>query len=284
MTEADAASFIRRAVGREFDFAIRSILPWTRRRFLADRYRRGRVFLAGDAAHQLSPTGGFGMNTGIGDAIDLSWKLAATIHGWAGDRLLDSYELERRPIGALAVDEAARNFGALGRIPSGPSIAKNDDAGAELRREVGRFIVENGYDREYETDGLTFGYRYEKSPIIWPEDSPPSPDDIMTYRPTARPGHRAPHVWLSRCEFTIDLFGRGFTLLCIDAALDHAAPLRDAASRCAFPLRIVPLSGAPVHDAYQCRFILVRPDGHVAWRGDSLPTDVGALIERVRGA
>jgi Aromatic-ring hydroxylase, C-terminal len=205
------------------------------------------------------------------------------LQGWAGERLLDSYELERRPIGALAVDEAARNFGALGRIPSGPLISEAGDAGAELRRTVGRFILENGYDREYETDGLTFGYRYESSPIIWPEDGSTPPDDIMTYQPTARPGHRAPHVWLGPGESTLDLFGRGFTLLCIDAAVDDAAPWALSALQYGFPLRIVPLSGAALHQAYQRRFILVRPDGHVAWRGDELGKNASALMERARG-
>jgi len=281
---ARAESIVRRLVGRDFAFEVKSVMPWTRRRLMADSYGRGRVLLAGDAVHQLSPTGGFGMNTGIGDAIDLSWKLAAVIGGWGGARLLDSYETERRPIGDSVTEEGARNYRVLAQLPIGAEIDEASERGAALREKVSGFIRENEYDREFDTDGVTFGYRYEGSPLIVPDGTPEPPHEVMTYRPTARPGHRAPHVWLEDGRSTLDLFGQDFTLLCLGAGTEEAAPLRQAAAACGMPLQIVSLENESVRTAYQSRFALVRPDGHVAWRADSMAENAGALLDRVRGS
>ena len=244
MASEQPDAVVRRMVGRDFAFAVKSVMPWSRRRLMADRYRCGRVLLAGDAVHQLSPTGGFGMNTGIGDAIDLSWKLAAVIRGWGGKRLLDSYETERRPIGDSVTEEGARNYHVLAQLPTGAEIDEASDRGATLREKVSRFIRENEYDREFDTDGVTFGYRYEGSPLVIPDGTPEPPHEVMAYRPTARPGHRAPHVWLDDDRSTLDLFGRDFTLLCLDADPEEAAPLRQAAAERAMPLQIAPLKNA----------------------------------------
>lgn len=284
LAPAEAEQVVRRLVGRDFAFEIMSVMPWTRRRLVAERYRSGRVFLAGDAVHQLSPTGGFGMNTGIADAIDLSWKLEAMIRGWGGPRLPDSYEAERRPVGNSVTEEGARNFRVLAQLPTGPEIDQDSPSGAALRARISRYIYANEYDREFDTDGVTFGYRYEGSPLIVPDGTPAPPHAVTAYRPTARPGHRAPHVWLGDGRSTLDLYGRGFTLLCLGAAAAMADPLQRAAAANGMPLDIVPLAERGVRDAYERRFVLVRPDGHVAWRGDNLPDAPAALLDRVRGA
>ncbi len=284
LSMADAHAAVRKAAGRDFTYDIKSVLPWTRRRVVAKHYRKGRVFLAGDAAHQLSPTGGFGMNTGIGDAMDLSWKLAAELDGWAGPELLDSYERERLPIADLATSEGARNFFKLASIPSGPAIAQRSADGNRLRREAAHFIYNNEFHREYESDGLTFGYHYEGSAIVCTEAEPLPQTDLSHYRQTARPGHRAPHAWIGPSQSTLDLFGRGFTLLCLDGSESEAKPLLDAAAARGMPIRLATSDRASVLAVYERRMTLVRPDGHVAWRGDAVPDDAVGLIDRVRGA
>ena len=279
--EIEAA--IRRAVGRDFDFEILSVLPWVRRELVAESYRNGRGFIAGDAAHAMSPTGGFGMNTGIGDAVDLSWKLAATIEGWAGDGLLDSYTIERQPIGARNVAEASGNLRRMLSVGAHPEIADDTPAGAATREKVGGEFTEM-MRREWFTLGIHLGYRYEGSPICWPDGSAAPPDEARSYVPTARPGHRAPHAWLADGRSTLDLFGRGFTLLGFGATAAEAAPLIEAAPARGVPIDFVPLSEPHVAALYQRKFVLVRPDGHVAWRDDRLPDDPSRLIDVVRGA
>ena len=282
LSPLEGAALIRKAVGRDFDFEVKSILEWTRRSVVAKQYRRRRVFLVGDAAHQLSPTGGFGMNTGIGDAIDISWKLSAVIEGWGGSRLLDSYDLERRPIGESAVREGAQNFAKLTSIPSGPEIEEDSIAGEVLRRRIAHHVYTHGFEQEYESDGLIFGYHYEGSPIVVPEPGDPRPGSIKRYLSTSRSGHRAPHAWIGPNRSTLDLFGRGFVLLCTGDA-DPNCLVAAAESR-RVPIVLERIVSPTVAEAYERRLALVRPDGHVAWRGDRVPVDAGQLIDQVRGA
>jgi len=274
---------IRRAVGRDFDFEILSVLPWTRRELVADTYRNGRGFIAGDAVHVMSPTGGFGMNTGIGDAVDLSWKLAATIGGWGGERLLDSYSAERQPVGARNVAEASGNLRRMLSVGTHPDITDATPEGAATRAKVGGEFTET-MRREWFTLGIHLGYRYETSPISCPDGSPPPPDEARTYLPVARPGHRAPHAWLADGRSTLDLFGRGFTLLGFGAQADEAAPLLDTARQHEVPMTFVAIDQPDIAALYERRFVLVRPDGHVAWRGDRMPDDLLRVIDVVRGA
>ena len=227
-TTDDIKAAIRRAVGRDFDFEILSVLPWVRRELVAERYRGGRGFIAGDAAHVMSPTGGFGMNTGIQDVVDLSWKLAATIEGWGGDRLLDSYGIERQPIGTRNVTEASGNLRRMLSVPPHPDLLDDTPQGAATREKVGREFSET-MRREWFTLGAHLGYRYENSPICWPDGTAAPPDDPRAYVPTARPGHRAPHAFLADGRSTLDLFGRGFALLGFGADAAEAAPLLEAA-------------------------------------------------------
>jgi 2-polyprenyl-6-methoxyphenol hydroxylase-like FAD-dependent oxidoreductase len=282
-TRAEIAAAIRRAVGRDFDFEILSVLPWVRRELVAERYRDGRGFIAGDAAHAMSPTGGFGMNTGIGDAVDLSWKLDAVIAGWGGDALLDSYTSERQPVGARNVAEASGNLRRMLSVGAHPDLLDGTAQGAATRAKVGREFTEM-MRREWFTLGIHLGYRYDGSPICWPDGSPAPHDDPKSYVPTARPGHRAPHAWLADRRSTLDLFGRTFTLLGFGAVADEAAPLLRAASRRAVPVTFVSIAEPQIAALYQRRYVLVRPDGHVAWRDDRMPADALRLIDVVRGA
>jgi 2-polyprenyl-6-methoxyphenol hydroxylase-like FAD-dependent oxidoreductase len=279
----EIAAAIRRAVGRDFDFEILSVLPWVRRELVAERYRNSRGFIAGDAAHVMSPTGGFGMNTGIGDGIDLSWKLAATLEGWGGDGLLDTYSVERQPVGARNVVEASGNLRRMLSVPPHADLLDPTPQGASTREKVGREFAET-MSREWHTLGIHLGYRYEGSPICWPDGSIVPPDDPRTYVPTARPGHRAPHAWLADGRSTLDLFCRGFTLLGVGADASEAAPLLAAASERKLPMTFVAIAEPHIATLYGRKFVLVRPDGHVAWRDDRMPADALRLIDVVRGA
>jgi 2-polyprenyl-6-methoxyphenol hydroxylase-like FAD-dependent oxidoreductase len=283
---ADLRATIERAVGCAFDFDIVSIMPWTRRELIADRYGTGRVFLVGDSAHQLSPTGGFGMNTGIQEAIDLAWKLEARLSGWGGDALLASYEAERRPIAARNVREAAGNLARMlsprQDLPP-PEIFEPGPAGDAARRMFGAKFTET-MRREWFTIGIQLGYRYENSPICIPDGTPAPPDETATYTQTARPSHRAPHAWLAPGQTTLDLFGRGFVLMRFGAAPADAMPLVKAAAERKVPLTVCDIHNEEAAALYERRLILVRPDGHVAWRGDELPTNAAQVMDRVRGA
>ena len=278
----DGHRAIRDAVGTEFPYELISVGNWTRREMVADRYRYGRVLLAGDCAHQNTPTGGYGMNTGMGDAVDLGWKLAAVLPGWGGDALLDSYEAERRPVALRNVAEATGNFKRRSYRTSA-AVLEDTPEGAGVRRELGARIVEEN-TRQHRGHGIALGHVYDHSPICWPEGEGPFPDTVRDYAPVARPGARAPHAMLADGRSTLDLFGRGFTLLRLGATAPEGAPLQAAARARGVPLATVDLSEGAVHDLYERRLVLVRPDGHVAWRGDALPGDPTALIDRARGA
>ena len=282
-TTDDIKAAIRRAVGRDFEFEILSVLPWVRRELVAERYRGGRGFIAGDAVHVMSPTGGFGMNTGIQDVVDLSWKLAATIEGWGGDRLLDSYSIERQPIGTRNVTEASGNLRRMLSVPPHPDLLDDTPQGAATRDKVGREFSET-IRREWFTLGANLGYRYENSPICWPDGSAAPPDDPRVYVPTARPGHRAPHAFLADGRSTLDLFGRGFALIGFGADAAEAAPFLEAAKKRNLPLTFAAITEPHIATLYERRFVLVRPDGHVAWRGDHMPEDALCVIDVVRGA
>jgi 2-polyprenyl-6-methoxyphenol hydroxylase-like FAD-dependent oxidoreductase len=282
-TSEEVKAAIRRAVGRDFEFEILSVVPWVRRELVADQYRNGRGFIAGDAAHVMSPTGGFGMNTGIQDAVDLSWKLAAVIEGWGGEGLPDSYGIERQPIGVRNVSEASGNLRRMLSVPRHPDLLDDTPQGAATREKVGREFSE-AMRREWFTLGVHLGYRYEGSPICWPDGSEAPPDDPRSYTPTARPGHRAPHAFLADGRSTLDLFGRGFTLLGFIANADEAQPLIAAAKERKVPLTFVAIDDPKIASLYQRKFVLVRPDGHVAWRDDRMPEDALCIIDVVRGA
>jgi 2-polyprenyl-6-methoxyphenol hydroxylase-like FAD-dependent oxidoreductase len=283
----DKEGYLRKALGAStaaLDVTWLGVSVWTRRSVVAERYAQERVFLAGDAAHQLSPTGALGMNTGIGDAVDLGWKLAAVQQGWGGARLLESYDAERRPIGDRNVRMAAEfhhrhaGFGeAMAAIEAGGTAA------AESRRQLGAALVRD-IGQMFRTAGLQLGYRYDGSPICVDDGSAPPPDDPENYVPSARPGARAPHAWIGDGRSTLDLFGRGFTLLRFAGDDATTAQIEAAARARGVPLRTLAITSDIAATLYETRLVLVRPDGHVAWRGDAPPADALALIDRLRGA
>ena len=283
--EDDIRTALRRAMGHDFNYEILSVMRWVRRELVADRYGAGRVFIAGDAAHLMSPTGGFGMNTGIGDAVDLGWKLEAAIKGWGGPELLASYDTERRPVGLRNVAEASRNLRRMlstrERLP-GPEIFQPGAANDDARKDYGDWFAAI-MRHEWFANGVMLGYRYDHSPIVMPDGTPAPPDVSHPYTQSARPGSRAPHVWLADGRSTLDLFGRGFTLLRLGPNAPGVEHIERAAADRSAPLTTVAIAKPETLAAYERRLVLVRPDGHVAWRADAEPADAGALIDMVRG-
>jgi putative polyketide hydroxylase len=248
LTAERCRDLVRRATGiPELAVEVLSVIPWTPAARVAARYSSGPVFLAGDAAHEMTPSGAFGLNVGIGDAHNLAWKLGAVLQGWAGPTLLDSYDAERRPVGLLAAEESYRQF-----------------SGDRAPRPFGNW-------------GIIFGAAYDSSAVVPDGVPPPIEDPAFDYVPGAWPGHRAPHAALHTPDgrrSTLDVVGPGFVLL------SRAPAWIDAASRvtqrCGVPLR-AHLLGSDVApedpEAFERLYrlgpdgaVLIRPDGHVGWR------------------
>jgi 2-polyprenyl-6-methoxyphenol hydroxylase-like FAD-dependent oxidoreductase len=281
----DPRAMVCRALGREdVHFDLIAVKPWRRSEMIADSYRAGRVFLAGDAAHTMSPTGGFGMNTGIIDAVNLGWKLDAALQGWAGDALLDSYEIEQKPVARRNALASTQNYHLwIGLKEMCGRILEDSSDGARLRSEVGRRLKE-GLRQEWECLGVQLGFRYEDSPICVPDQTPSPPDDITEYIQTARPGSRAPHASLPNGRSTLDLFQGGFVLLRMGPDPLPVETIVAAADARMVPLSVIDISSAEIAALYGARLVLIRPDGHSAWRADQAPTDPSHLIDTVRGA
>ena len=277
----DHEQLLARIVGCEFPYELIAISPWLRRKLVTAAYRHGRVFLAGDCAHQNTPTGGYGMNTGMGDAVDLGWKLAAAVEGWAGAGLLDSYDAERRPVALRNVEEATRNF-QLRSFAAIPELMEASPRGDFARGRLGDEIVRNT-SRELLSDGIVMGYRYHGSPIVCADGGEPPPLRVTEYTQTAFPGARAPHAWLADGRSTIDRFGKSFVLLRLGRDAPDAAPIAQAAERARVPLQSISLEEPEVCALYERKLVLVRPDGHVAWRGDAVPGSAPAVVAKVAG-
>jgi 2-polyprenyl-6-methoxyphenol hydroxylase-like FAD-dependent oxidoreductase len=273
---------VHQCLGREFPLEVLQSNLWRPHLVSATGYGRGRIWMAGDAVHQYIPTGGYGMNTGIGDAVDLAWKFAAVLAGWGGTRLLQSIDAERRPVGQCNRDAARDNTAVRNTI-----VAKYDELihdasarGAAAREAYGQLITELG-NAENEALGIEFGYRYRDSPVICGEPDEPA-YELLEYVPSTWPGVRAPHVFLSDGSPIFDRFGFDFTLLRFGDA--DPGPLIAAARLRGVPLTLVNIDDAHVARIYERPLVLVRPDHHVAWRGDGAPADALAVIDRVRGA
>lgn len=271
-----------RALGREFPLEVLQANAWSPHLVVSSGSGRGRVWLAGDAVHQLIPTGGYGMNTGIAESADLAWKFAAVLHGWGGPRLLDTIDSERRPIARLSVDASRENAGVRLQIAQNydPVIHQDDPAGATARAKLSQLIIELG-NAENESLGVEMGARYRHSPIICHEDNEPAWDRIR-FIPSTWPGVRAPHVFLENGAAIFDQFGPDFTLIRFtDTPVDRFVA---AAAGRGVPLKLLDVRDANAHKIYERDLVLVRPDHYVAWRGSAAPADALGVIDRVRGA
>jgi 2-polyprenyl-6-methoxyphenol hydroxylase-like FAD-dependent oxidoreductase len=271
-------------VGADFSYEIISKEDWYGRRLLADKFRDRCVFLAGDAAHIWVPYAGYGMNAGIADAANLSWLLAAHLNGWAPPSILDAYEAERLPIteqvSRFAMSHAEAEIRRRGAIPETIEDAGSD--GARARAEVGAMTYAINV-QQYACAGLNFGTYYDRSPIIAYDGAEFPPYTMADYQSSTVPGCRTPHVWLPGETSLYDALGPEFTLVRLDQAID-AAPLVAAADRRGVPLKLLDIDAADAGELEGPALVLTRPDQHIAWRGDALPADSLALIDRVRGA
>ncbi len=283
-TPQAALHWIHEAVGAPIEAEVLTAQPWSGHRVVARSYRQGRVFLAGDAAHLLWPKGGFGANTGIGDAVDLGWKLAGTLQGWAGPALLDSYEIERRPIAVRNVNEASSNWTSDAQLAPTPALDRNDEAGAAARAEVAE-LIRTLRSKEFRSIGVQLGHRYVDSPICMPDGTEQPPDEPDSYVPSTWPGCRAPHAWLADGSSLLDHYGKGFVLVATGAvSTTDIDRIVGAATDRQVPLTVLRVGDAAIARLYERPLVLVRPDGHVGWRGDRAPADPGALWDRLRGS
>ena len=211
---------VQDAVGRPVAVEIITRDIWAAHRLIADRYRERRIILAGDACHLHPPFGGYGMNLGIADGVDLGWKLAAVLRGWGGDGLLDAYEAERRPVHLRTIAEAVENYRTLSADLIKDSLEDATPAGEAARQAVGAEIVA-AKTREFSTLGVVLGSRYEASPLVMDDGSAPPAEHYANYQPSAHPGCLAPHAWLDERTSLYDRFGPDYTLLVL---ADGAAP------------------------------------------------------------
>jgi len=284
---AEIARDVRRACGADLPVEVLGNRNWTAGVALwAERFWSGnRVFLAGDATHLFTPTGGFGMNTGIDGAANLAWKLAAMVQGWGGGHLLASYEAERKPVAArntTAAQKLARNVGA---VQVSNAMEQTGPAGEAARREAGDYL--GGFGEEFASIGVQLGARYDGSGLIAADGAPPA-DSYTAYTPSGVPGGRAPHFFLDPPGMPVrrslfDLFGPGFTLLRLAPGAPAGDALAHAAAQRGVPLAIVNAFDEDGRALYGRDLALIRPDQHVAWRGNSLPADADALLARVTG-
>ncbi|MDQ0661897.1 2-polyprenyl-6-methoxyphenol hydroxylase-like FAD-dependent oxidoreductase [Arthrobacter ulcerisalmonis] len=285
VSAGDAAAMVRALVGAGVDIEVLATDPWTARMLLAPEYSRGNIFLVGDAAHLNPPWGGHGFNTCIGDAANLAWKLAATIKGWAGPGLLDSYGQERRPVAARTIRDAAENGKALAYHFADPELAAAGPAGEAARETAQAALAVK--QSEFDSLGLVLGYAYGDSPLVVPDGLPAPAEDPIHYVPSARPGALLPHAWLRDGTSLYSHLETGFTLLA-DAgrlggvpAATFFEPVLAAAARQSIPVAVAAVGssgeGTPLSVLWGAEAVLVRPDQHVAWRGNSAEAAAAAL-------
>jgi 2-polyprenyl-6-methoxyphenol hydroxylase-like FAD-dependent oxidoreductase len=270
-------------VGSDFEYEVISKEDWIGRRLVADRFQKGRVFICGDAAHLWIPHAGYGMNAGVADAADLSWLLAAVLNGWAEPAMLDAYQAERQPI-TDQVSRFAFNMSqqvSQQRREISSDIERQDEVGEATRATIGKEAFDL-YVQQQCCGGLNFGYFYKGSPIIAYDDEPHPAYTMHEFTSSTVPGCRVPHLWLSDRHSLYDALGPGYTLIRLDPAV-HISGLVEAAARRRVPLTVLDIDAPDARNLYARKLVFVRPDQHVAWRGDEQPAVPMDLIDLVRG-
>lgn len=279
-----AVALMKKTTGiDDIPYELLSSDEWIASKLIATKYRDRRMFLAGDACHLHPPFGGYGMNMGIADGLDLGWKISATLQGWGGPKLLDSYEMERRQVHELVMNEAVANHTILSNQLWEDGLEDPSPKGEELRTAIGKRI-ELAKMREFTTLGITLGYRYENSPVMSYDGKPYPNIDYINYIPSSRAGNIAPHAWLHDGSSLYDHFGEGFTLLISDMAGETAShDLLSKAKVLGIPLKIISPQESGIGSLYPCRYTMIRTDQHVAWRGDDIPSDQEAFLRQFVG-
>jgi 2-polyprenyl-6-methoxyphenol hydroxylase-like FAD-dependent oxidoreductase len=282
ITNTQAKAMFQEALAAPLDIEIIARSAWTAGYTLvAEKFQRGRVFLGGDAVHLFTPAGGLGYNTAVEDAVNLGWKLSAVLKGWGGPGLLDTYETERQAIARRNTGYARGFADSLGLFVPPPELEDESAAGEAARKLTGDHF--NKHARyEFNIPGITFGGRYDSSPIVVPDGTSPPPDTANSYQPTGCPGGRAPHIWLGDGRSLYDTLGFEFTLLRFGPSPVDATPFQAAAQAMNMPLSVVAVAGEEARDLYGADLALIRPDQIVAWRGNST-ADAGAVLRRATG-
>ena len=284
ITDEWACRALDQSLGMHCPLTMIGRLPWTAGLALvAEKFQRGRVFLAGDAVHLFTPTGGLGYNTAIEDAVNLGWKLAAVVSGWGGGKLLDSYERERKPVAERNTGYSRYYANSIGNFMPAPEIESEGVTGDAARREAGIYLNRHARE-EFNIPGITFGTRYDGSPIIVSDGATPPPDRANEYIPSAVPGGRAPHAWLGDGRSLYDTLGFEFSLLRLGPNAPDGAGFAKAAAARRIALTIVHRPETEIRDLYEADLALIRPDQIVAWRGNHVPEDVDKLLALVTGA
>ncbi|MBU3651938.1 MAG: hypothetical protein FGM44_02535 [Limnohabitans sp.] len=288
-TAEDARRIVQQVMGCEIAMEVLSVQTWTAGHALvAQALARGRVFLIGDAAHLFTPTGGLGYNTGVEDAVNLGWKLAAVHHGQAPEALLSTYALERKPIGHRNTGYSRQFADSVGLFPATEVLEEDSPAGEAARAQASTHL--NAHVRlEFNIPGVTFGGRYDGSPVIVGDGTSPPPDHPNVYQPTACPGGRPPHAWLSDGQSLFDVLGLGWSLLVLSSTPSsdqvltaQVEGLRAAAQTKGVALNVVTVHEPGLLELYEAPLVLVRPDHIVAWRGHGVQ-DPSAVVDQVLG-
>ena len=272
-------------VGPDFTWDVVHHQDWTARRLVAERFRAGNVFLCGDSAHIWVPFAGYGMNAGIADCMNLSWMLAAALNGQADVRILEAHERERHPIteqvSKLAMDKALEYMERSQNRTIPGVIEKRHFIGRMLRKRIGKQVYDINAP-QFACEGLNFGYYYDDSPIIQYDGSQAPSYGMGSHTPSSVPGCRMPHFWIDDDTSLYDALGQDYTLVSFDAAVSVDALVEAARAR-GFPLSVLNCEAPETSEWLQTRLILVRPDRHVAWRGDALPDDIDQLLDLLTG-
>jgi hypothetical protein len=282
LTEADARRLFSQAFGEDIPIEILSMATWLAGHALvAESFQKGRVFLGGDAAHLFTPTGGLGYNTAVEDAVNLSWKLASVLKGQAPATLLDSYERERHPLAVRNTGYARQFADSIGLFEAAPELEDHSPQGEQAREAASDYL--NGHvRREFNIPGVTFGGRYDHSPIIVRDGTTAPPDAANTYTPCATPGGRPPHAWLSDGRSLYDTFNFEWTLLVLGAEPPETHAFTLAAQAKGINLKVVQHASGDLLALYEAPLTLIRPDQIVAWRGHD-DTQAEAVLAKLLG-